>query len=169
MTKWGRCGTYKEKATNETDERLQYALDKEAKIKDSGDRTEFSTGAVRDMHEGKGRYDLLPWVALQEIAKHMENGATKYGDRNWELGQPLSRYLDSAIRHAYAFLGGSREEDHMGAVAWNAMAYIETENRIEKGILPAELDDIKVVREVMAGEVSPTALIKGKDNETSQK
>lgn len=28
-------------------------------IKDSGDRTEFSTGAVRDMHEGKGRCDLM--------------------------------------------------------------------------------------------------------------
>ena len=29
-------------------------------ILDSGDRTEFSTGAVRDMREGKGRCDLLP-------------------------------------------------------------------------------------------------------------
>lgn len=30
------------------------------KILDSGDRTEFASGAVRDMHEGKGRCDLLP-------------------------------------------------------------------------------------------------------------
>jgi hypothetical protein len=29
-------------------------------IKDSGDRTEFETGAVRDMREGKGRCDLMP-------------------------------------------------------------------------------------------------------------
>lgn len=29
-------------------------------IKDSGDRTEFKTGAVRDMREGKGRCDLIP-------------------------------------------------------------------------------------------------------------
>lgn len=28
-------------------------------IKDSGDRTKFETGAVRDMHSGKGRMDLL--------------------------------------------------------------------------------------------------------------
>ena len=27
-------------------------------IKDSGDRTEFETGAKRDMHAGKGRMDL---------------------------------------------------------------------------------------------------------------
>ena len=29
-------------------------------IQDSGDRREFSTGAVRDMQEGKGRCDLMP-------------------------------------------------------------------------------------------------------------
>lgn len=29
-------------------------------IKDSGDRTTYSTGAVRDMHAGKGRFDLMP-------------------------------------------------------------------------------------------------------------
>lgn len=30
------------------------------RIKDSGSRTEFSTGAVRDIQEGKGRCDLMP-------------------------------------------------------------------------------------------------------------
>ena len=30
------------------------------RILDSGDRTEFKTGAVRDMREGKGRCDLMP-------------------------------------------------------------------------------------------------------------
>lgn len=29
-------------------------------IRDSGERTTFSTGAQRDMHSGKGRMDLLP-------------------------------------------------------------------------------------------------------------
>ena len=29
-------------------------------IKDSGERREFATGAVRDMAEGKGRFDLVP-------------------------------------------------------------------------------------------------------------
>lgn len=29
-------------------------------IRDSGNRTEFATGAVRDMREGKGRCDLMP-------------------------------------------------------------------------------------------------------------
>ena len=35
-------------------------------ILDSGDRTEFGTGAVRDMHEGKGRCDLLPLYIVSE-------------------------------------------------------------------------------------------------------
>ena len=29
-------------------------------ILDSGDRTQFESGAVRDMREGKGRCDLMP-------------------------------------------------------------------------------------------------------------
>lgn len=44
-------------------------------IKDSGERTEFGTGAVRDMHSGKGRMDLLPWEALVEVSKHCEERA----------------------------------------------------------------------------------------------
>jgi hypothetical protein len=36
-------------------------------IKDSGDRTEFETGAVRDMREGKGRCDLLPLDVISQL------------------------------------------------------------------------------------------------------
>lgn len=38
-------------------------------IKDSGNRTEFESGAVRDLQEGKGRCDLLP---LDVVAALME-------------------------------------------------------------------------------------------------
>lgn len=58
-------------------------------IKDSGERTRFDTGAVRDMHTGKGRMDLLPWEALVEVSKHCEEGALKYGERNCEKGIPI--------------------------------------------------------------------------------
>ena len=36
-------------------------------IKDSGDRTEFATGAVRDMRAGKGRCDLMPLEVLARM------------------------------------------------------------------------------------------------------
>ena len=120
-------------------------------VKDSGKRQEFETGSKRDTRDGKGRFDLIPPYALTRLARHYENGAKKYGDRNWEKGQPLARYLDSMIRHAYKFLGGSREEDHLAAVAWNALAYIETKYRIEQGILSADLDDIEPVRRILSG------------------
>lgn len=38
-------------------------------IKDSGERRSFSTGAVRDIQEGKGRMDLMP---LQVVARLLE-------------------------------------------------------------------------------------------------
>lgn len=38
-----------------------------AAIKDSGDRTKFESGAVRDMHEGKGRCDLMPLEVVAEF------------------------------------------------------------------------------------------------------
>ena len=38
-------------------------------IKDSGERTKFPSGALRDMHTGKGRMDLLPWSAIMEVSK----------------------------------------------------------------------------------------------------
>lgn len=36
-------------------------------IKDSGNRTEYKTGAVRDIQEGKGRCDLMPLDVVAEI------------------------------------------------------------------------------------------------------
>ena len=39
-------------------------IPEETKIKDSGERRIFATGAVRDISEGKGRFDLLPLDVL---------------------------------------------------------------------------------------------------------
>ncbi len=111
-------------------------------VKDSGKRQEFDTGSVRDTREGKGRYDLIPPIAIERLAHHFENGAVKYGDRNWEKGQPLTRYLDSAIRHIYTFLEGDRSEDHLIAGVWNLMAAVHTEEMISRGLLPFELNDL---------------------------
>lgn len=36
-------------------------------IKDSGERRQFDTGAVRDVQEGKGRCDLLPLDVVSEL------------------------------------------------------------------------------------------------------
>jgi len=110
-------------------------------VKDSGRRQEFTTGSQRDTRDGKGRFDLIPPESLRRLALVFERGAVKYGDRNWEKGQPLQRYIDSALRHLNSFQAGDREEDHLAQAAWNCFAYIATEERIRRGQLPAELDD----------------------------
>ena len=111
-------------------------------VKDSGERSEFVTGAVRDRQSGKGRYDLLSPIALRRLAKHFENGATKYSDRNWEKGMPLSRYLDSALRHIFSILEGKTDEDHAAAAEWNMHAFMHTQEKIVSGALPEALDDL---------------------------
>ncbi len=157
------------------------------KIADSGNRTEFASGAVRDIQEGKGRCDLLPldvvgliydvvdfinedgenqqyiadvfksvdlftktcddlylinalvaFVNFSEfttfsdmflgVAKHFEEGAKKYGERNWEKGIPVSRYIDSAIRHFLKYLRGDKDEPHDRAFCWNILCAIWTCN-----------------------------------------
>jgi hypothetical protein len=110
---------------------------------DSGQREEFQTGSRRDSREGKGRYDLLPPEAVRRLAQLYERGAAKYGDRNWEKGQPVSRYLDSLLRHVYAYLEGESTEDHLAAAAWNAFSAMTTEERARAGTLPAELNDLR--------------------------
>lgn len=113
-----------------------------AEIKDSGMRSEFFTGAVRDCQENKGRMDLLPVRAIIEVAKHFEAGSNKYGDRNWEKGINLSRYLDSGLRHAMKFLRGDRDEPHLEAACWNLLCCLDTMKRIEEGLLPEALNDL---------------------------
>ena len=137
-------------------------------IKDSGERQEFSTGAVRDVQVGKGRCDLMPLdivsefmtmkpekdylsyiadfqetenyenligaaasfadkyfadreTAVLEYAIQLENGAIKYGPRNWQNGIPLDRYVDSGIRHYMKHLRGDKDERHDRAALWNML------------------------------------------------
>ena len=137
-------------------------------IKDSGERQEFSTGAVRDIQTGKGRCDLMPLdiisefmtmkpekdylsyiadfqetenyenligaaasfadkyfadreTAVLEYAIQLENGAIKYGPRNWQKGIPLDRYVDSGIRHYMKHLRGDNDERHDRAALWNML------------------------------------------------
>lgn len=110
-------------------------------VKDSGARQEFNTGSIRDTQDGKPRYDLITPLGLKRLAMHYANGARKYGEWNYTKGQPNSRYLASLLRHAYAYAEGDRSEDHIAAVAWNALAIAHNEEAIERGLLPKELDD----------------------------
>lgn len=113
-----------------------------AKLKDSGTRRTFETGAVRDMAEGKGRFDLLPMCVLIRLAEHYENGCQKYGERNWEGGIPTSSFADSAMRHLVKYMDGQTDEDHLIAAIWNLCGLAWTEEKHpELQNIPARLED----------------------------
>lgn len=67
-------------------------------ILDSGDRTEFPSGAVRDMRVGKGRCDLLP---LDVVADYI--CADNYGTNS--ILRNIDDFLnDNCVCHLYAAL-----------------------------------------------------------------
>ncbi len=111
-------------------------------IKDSGERREFETGSVRDVRVGKGRFDLLSPFVTERLAKWYEAGALKYGDRNWEKGQSIGSFYDSAARHMNKFHQGLKDEDHLIAALWNLSAMVHGELMLSRGIWPKELDDM---------------------------
>jgi hypothetical protein len=111
-------------------------------LPDSGKRSNFTTGAVRDSMLGKGNPSLIPIYALRVVSKRFEDGAFKYGRDNWKKGIPLSRYVDSLYRHLWQYMEGDTTEDHDGAVIWNAMCLVQTKKWIEEGLLPADLNDL---------------------------
>ena len=110
-------------------------------LPDSGQKKIFTTGACRDGDTGRGRYSLIPPCALHALAKRYEQGAVKYGTGNWMKGMPISRLIDSITRHLLAASEGDTSEDHLGAILWNASAWMWLENEIKAGKLPVELDD----------------------------
>ena len=94
-------------------------------MKDEGTRTNFGENtAQREIPIGKGRPDLISPFALKRLGVWCEQGAVKYGDRNWEKGMPFSRYVQSLMRHVVKFLCNDKDEDHLAAIMWNAMAII---------------------------------------------
>lgn len=152
-------------------------------LKDSGERQEFSTGAVRDTATGKLRWGLVSPYFIREVfncdkhAKykpiyfitrfqethcvnrlsdafylldgkmedmiiHLEKGAKKYNDHNWQRGIPVSRCIDSLYRHLISFANGETDEDHKAAAKCNIMFIYHYMKAIERGVLPAELNDL---------------------------
>ena len=74
---------------------------------------------------GKIRYRNTPDMLL-ELAIHFEDGCKKYGERNWEKGMPVKRYMDSGIRHYLKWLRGDEDEPHDRAFVWNMVCAIWT-------------------------------------------
>ena len=92
-------------------------------IKDSGKRMEFESGMVRDVTEGKTRFDLVyDGPMLRRWAEHLTKGAEKYDARNWMKAagkEEYERFRESAARHFSQWYYGDLDEDHGAAVFFN--------------------------------------------------
>ena len=95
--------------------------------KDSGERSEFDNGFVRDTNKGKIRYDLIPPEMLKRLAELYTRGAEKYTENNWKLAtgeKAINRFKESAWRHFMDWQTNSNaEEDHAMACCFNVFAY----------------------------------------------
>jgi hypothetical protein len=129
-------------------------MNETVKFKDSGERQVFTTGANRDIETGKGRFDLMPPFSAMLISRVYETGCLKYGDRNWEKGIPIARFLNSAQRHLEKYKAGLRDEAHLSMATWNLSCALWTAAMVEMGLRPAELNNL--VSHVSPGK--PSAL-----------
>ena len=110
---------------------------------DSGQRQSFGKNrAVRDTADGKPRPDLISPFMEERVGHWLRIGAAKYAERNWEHGMNFTRAVASLQRHLMQFKQGLRNEDHLAAIICNAMFLIHYEEMIERGVLPAELNDM---------------------------
>jgi hypothetical protein len=178
-----------------------YNADMGKKLKDSGERTTFGSGATRELSEDKGRCDLLPvdivagiylreyergrlspnynmddhilcilnayedvihkgnyerlydmliWFinhryngdfseAFMQISHQYKDGASKYAERNWELGMPVHSFMDSSYRHILKYIRNDQDEPHDRAFMWNIIGAIWTiKHRPKFNDLPCE-------------------------------
>ena len=95
----------------------------------------FATGAVRGTDADGERWDLITPIGLRRLAEACAEGATKYGEHNWQKGIPASVMLNHAIRHVYLYLAGDMSEDHLAHAAWNILGVCHFEE-----LLPEMID-----------------------------
>lgn len=63
----------------------------------------------------KPRYDLLPPIAIDEMAKVMTFGAEKYAPDNWRhVDNAIDRYRAALLRHSFAMLRGEKLDPETG-------------------------------------------------------
>ncbi len=86
-----------------------------AVIKDSGERTVFSSGACRDMHAGKGRCDLMPLDVVAEVLEANDCYGEVISYLNRFLIDHDVEYIYAAIRHAIC------EQDMFDGCAYTMM------------------------------------------------
>lgn len=101
--------------------------------RDEKEQDQMGKPVAARFNEGKVRHDLIPPVALDEIAKVYTYGTKKYSDDNWWKAFRWRKDTYGCIqRHLNKWLRGEQRDDesgihHLAHVCWNAIALQEFE------------------------------------------
>lgn len=82
--------------------------------------------------QGKPMFSLISADAMEELAKVLTYGASKYQDHNWRKGFKWQRVMDAAYRHLAEYNKGKRVDpetglSHLAHAMCNIMFLIEFE------------------------------------------
>ncbi len=87
------------------------------------------------------RFDLLPAMALADVAKVMAAGAEKYGVDNWKALPPES-HLNHAMQHIFAYIAGDTQEgnviEHARHAATRILFWLDVLEGTERHAEPAD-------------------------------
>jgi len=89
-----------------------------------GEMKKTELGAMRESNKGRGRFDLIPYEAMEALAIWYEKAAEKYPERDWEKGMSVKDCINRMLRHGLKASNGWTDEDHLAAVMWNAATAI---------------------------------------------
>jgi hypothetical protein len=75
------------------------------------------------------RFDLVPWDAMEEVARVYHFGATKYEDDNWLKGYRWRLSLGALFRHAARIMCGEDRDPesgllHAAHICWHGLTLI---------------------------------------------
>lgn len=89
----------------------------------------------REFLKSNNSYELL-----LKVCQHFTNGYNKYNNAsdpvpNWQLGLPISGYIDSAFRHYVKYKAGYTDEPHYEAFLWNLICMEWTINNIDIDVI----------------------------------
>ena len=93
--------------------------------------------SFKKFDEGKRRWTLLDFEALEQVVDVMEMGAKKYGEENWKHCTSIPRCVNALFRHLVAYVNGEMVDQesgksHMAHVICNAMFILHKENEQKK-------------------------------------
>ena len=74
----------------------------------------FKDDKGKKFDAGKPMIALISAYAIEQEARVMTFGASKYGFHNWRAGLSWVRTISAVLRHIFAFLGGEDSDPETG-------------------------------------------------------